>query len=56
MAREITHRVDRETRRVVQLVSAERLREILDEDGEDYARPRHFGADDEWDVGADEGT
>jgi hypothetical protein len=50
MAREITHRVDRETRHAVQLVSPERLREILDEDGETYDRPKHFGPDDEWDV------
>lgn len=54
MAREKTHEVDRETKRVVQLVSAERLREILDEDGETYERPRDFGADDEWDVAEDD--
>ena len=51
MAREITHRVDRETKRVVQLVSAKRLRAILRKDGETLERPRDFGPDDEWDVG-----
>lgn len=34
--------------RVVQVVSPERLREILDADGEDYDRPKDFGPDDDW--------
>jgi hypothetical protein len=51
MARETTHAVDRETNRLVQLVSPERLREILDADGDDYTRPRDIGPDDEWDAG-----
>lgn len=50
MSREVTHRVDRETGHVVQLVSPERLREILDEDGDTYDRPSDFGPDDEWEV------
>lgn len=49
--REITHKTDRDTGRIVQLVSPKRLREILDADGDTYDRPKHFGPDDEWDVG-----
>lgn len=40
--------------RLVQIVSAERLREILDESGDDYSRPKDFGPDDGWDVGEDD--
>lgn len=54
MAREITHRVDRETGHVVQLVSPERLREILVADSESLARPKDFGPNDEWDVGEED--
>lgn len=54
MAREITHRVDRETGHVVQLVSPERLREILVADGESLARPKDFGPNDEWDIGEED--
>ena len=50
MAREITHTRDRETKRLVQVVSPERLRDLLEADGDDYTRPRDFAADDEWDV------
>lgn len=50
MAREITHRTDPETGRAIQIVSPERLREILDEDGDTYDRPKDFGQDDEWEV------
>jgi hypothetical protein len=46
MSREITHKtIDG---KLVQLVSAERLREILDEDGDTHERPKDFGPDDEW--------
>jgi len=54
MSREITHRVDRETNKTVQVVSPERLREILDADGDSHDRPKHFGPDDEWDVADEE--
>jgi hypothetical protein len=47
---EVTHQVDSKTGNMIQLVSPERLREILDADGEDYERPSHFGLDDEWEV------
>lgn len=50
MAGEITHRADPETGRMVQLVSAKRLRQILRQHGETYERPRDFRAGDEWDV------
>lgn len=53
MPREITHRYNPETRNYVQVVTPERLREILDADGEDYSRPSGFGPKDQWDV-ADE--
>lgn len=48
---QITHRIDPETSRMVQIVSADELRKVLDESGDDYSRPRDFGPDDEWDVG-----
>lgn len=45
---EITHKqVDG---RMVQVVTPQRLREILDEDGENYDPPDDFGPDDEWEV------
>ena len=47
---ETTHRRDQETGNMVQIVTPERLREILDADGDDYERPSDFGPDDEWDV------
>lgn len=48
MSREITHQtIDG---RAVQVVTPERLREILDEDGDNYAKPEWLGDDDEWDV------
>jgi hypothetical protein len=52
MSREVTHRRDPDDGHMVQLVSPERLREILDADGETYDPPSGFGPDDEWDVDA----
>lgn len=49
MGREITHQPD-ENGILRQIVSAARLREILDEDGDDYNRPSDFKPEDEWDV------
>ncbi len=46
---EITHQRD-EDGRMVQLVTPERLREILDAEGSDYSRPSDFTAADEWEV------
>ena len=51
MASETTHRLDRETRRYVQVVSPARLRKILDDAGSSYTPPRGFTEEDEWDVG-----
>ena len=51
MTREITHRKDPETGNYTQIVSPERLREILDADGETHDPPSGFGPSDEWDVG-----
>lgn len=50
MPREITHRRDPDTGSYIQVVTPARLREILDEDGEDYSRPSGFGPKDQWDV------
>lgn len=49
--RQITHEEDRDGR-IVQIVTPERLREILDQDGESYEAPDHFGPGDEWQVAA----
>jgi hypothetical protein len=49
---EITHQKDPDTGAMRQLVSPERLREILDADGDDYSPPSGFGPDDEWEVEA----
>lgn len=46
---EITHRRD-DDGNYVQIVSAARLREILEDDGESLDRPKHFGPRDEWEV------
>ena len=46
--REITHRVVEG--RFRQVVSPERLREVLDQDGETTEPPPGFGPGDEWDV------
>jgi hypothetical protein len=55
VSREITHDTDPYDGHVRQLVTPERLREILDADGDTYDRPRDFGPDDEWVVaGVDE--
>lgn len=51
MSSQITHRIDPETRRYVQIVSPEELRRILTEDGETLDPPSGFGPGDEWDVG-----
>lgn len=48
---ETTHQRDPDTGHMRQIVSPERLREILDADGEDYSPPSGFGPGDEWDVG-----
>lgn len=53
MSRETTHRQDPDTGHYVQIVSPARLREILDDDGEDYDPPSGFGPHDEWIVGED---
>jgi len=37
-----------------QIVSAEKLREILAEDGDTPEKPDWLGEDDEWDVGDDD--
>lgn len=50
---EITHRFDRDEKRMRQIVSPERLREILDAGGESYNPPKDFGPDDEWEVATD---
>lgn len=47
---EITHIIDPETGNRVQIVSPERLRAILDEDGDNYERPADFTEADEWRV------
>lgn len=47
---EITHRLDPDTNRYVQVVTPARLREILDDAGEDYTPPSGFCDADEWDV------
>lgn len=49
---ELTHRYDKETGHLVQIVSPQRLRELLDEHGENYERPKDFKPEDEWDVGS----
>lgn len=47
---ETTHRRDPDTGYYIQVVSPARLREILDDAGEDYTPPSGFGDEDEWDV------
>jgi hypothetical protein len=49
MDREITHQPD-EDGTLRQIVSPKRLRQILDEDGDDYSKPKDFGPKDEWKV------
>ena len=51
MSREVTHRRDPDTGLYRQIVSPERLREILRRDGDTLDPPAGFGAGDEWDVG-----
>ena len=50
---ETTHQRDPETGHMRQLVTPQRLRKILDNDGDDYSRPCDLGPDDEWDVAGD---
>lgn len=52
--REITHRRDPVTGHMIQIVSPERLREILLSDGDSLEPPSGFGPDDEWDAGEEE--
>lgn len=47
---EITHRYNPDTGCMIQIVSSEKLREILDADGDNYEKPNEFKANDEWDV------
>jgi hypothetical protein len=48
---EITHKqIDG---RYIQIVSADRLRAVLDAHGDDYSRPDYFKPDDEWNVGVE---
>lgn len=54
MPREITHRRDPDTGNYVQVVSPERLREILRADGDTLDPPSGFGPNDEWDVASDD--
>lgn len=54
MSAEITHRTDPDTRHLIQIVSPERLREILRSQGDTLSRPKDFGPDDEWDVGEED--
>lgn len=53
MSNEVTHRPDPDDGHMRQIVSPQRLREILDADGETYERPKGFGPADEWDVAED---
>lgn len=49
MSREITHKPD-ENGIYRQTVTPARLREILDDDGDDYSKPTWMKPDDEWNV------
>jgi hypothetical protein len=53
MSRETTHRIDTDTGSYIQVVSPERLRDILDADGETYDRPDHMTDVDQWGVADD---
>ena len=48
---QVTHRWSEDEGRVVQVVTPDELRRVLDAEGCDYGRPDDFGDDDEWDVG-----
>ena len=50
---QITHEKD-DDGNMRQIVSAETLRKILTKDGGTLAKPKWFGAKDEWDVGDDD--
>jgi hypothetical protein len=47
---EITHKFDETIGCLVQVVTPERLRQILDSEGEDHSRPDYFSDFDEWEV------
>ena len=49
---EITHQQDPETGHMRQVVTPERLREVLVEQGETLDPPSDFGSNDEWNVGS----
>lgn len=51
---EITHRRDPDTGRMVQVVTPERLSQILRRDGDTLDRPSDFDDDDEWEVTDDD--
>jgi len=50
MRHEITHQPDPDDGHLIQIVTPERLREVLDADGETYDRPADFGPEDQWEV------
>lgn len=50
---EITHLPDPDDGHMVQIVTPERLAEVLRADGDDLSRPRSFGPRDEWFVEED---
>jgi len=47
---EITHTRDAATGHMVQIVTPQGLREVLDTEGSDYRRPPWLSAGDEWDT------
>lgn len=47
---EITHQYDPDTGHIRQIVSPQRLREILDASDDNYDRPKDFRPNDEWNV------
>lgn len=49
MSREVTHQQN-DDGHMVQIVTAQRLREILDQDGDTHDKPKDFGPQDEWKV------
>lgn len=51
MTIQVTHSVDPDTGRYMQIVTPAVLRAVLDAFGDDYSRPAWFAAGDEWDTG-----
>jgi hypothetical protein len=49
MGRQVTHRQD-ENGVMRQIVSPEKLKQILDDDGDSYSRPDDWTDEDEWNV------